>query len=559
MNKRIVLTGGGTAGHVIPHLALLPYLRQRQWQVTYIGSRHGIEKQLADAADVPFRAIASGKLRRYFSFRNLSDMFKVGFGIWQSLWLLLSIRPKLVFSKGGYVSVPVVIAASLLRIKVVTHESDLSPGLATRIIARFATEVWTAFDETQVKARKVQHVGIPIRDELRQGDVERGRQMCGFKEGRRTLLIMGGSLGSQRINNVVATIVAELVRDYQVIHILGAGNEPSLSHSRYRVFPFVNKDFNHLLRLADMVISRAGANSIFEFLMLCKPMLLIPLDAGSRGDQIENAACFARKGFAQVLVEQELNGASLLSAIDKLERAAADIKAKQREYCLQANNDAIARRLGENFRKMNVRASKMKITIIDHYDSFTHNIDMWLRSNAPQVQTDIIKYDDDTAMSALQRAPNPLVLSAGPHSPTAAQPTIDLLTACQGKVAVLGICLGFQIICAWLGLTVRHSSCPQHGKRRKIYRCIQDGLLADLPMTFSAAAYNSLAVPRPTSLPPHWHVSAVSAEDELQAIELQGEVPICGVQFHPESFLDQHSTPLLQRWLKRAQPSVTQF
>ena len=345
MKKRIVLTGGGTAGHVIPHLALLPYLRKRQWQVTYIGSAHGIEKQLADAAGVPFRAIASGKLRRYFSFRNVSDMFKVGFGIWQAWWLLLFIRPKLVFSKGGYVSVPVVIAAALLRIRIVTHESDLSSGLATRIIARFATEVWTAFDETQVKARKVQRVGIPIRDELRQGDVARGRQMCGFREGRRTLLIMGGSLGSQRINNVVATVIAELVSTYQVIHIIGAGNQPSLSHSRYRVFPFVNKDFTHLLRLADMVISRAGANSIFEFLILCKPMLLIPLDAGSRGDQIENAACFARQGFARVLAEQDLSGARLLSAIAELEQAADSIKAKQRKYCLQADNDAIVTRL----------------------------------------------------------------------------------------------------------------------------------------------------------------------------------------------------------------------
>ena len=345
MNKRIVLTGGGTAGHVIPHLALLPYLQARQWQVTYIGSAHGIEKQLADAAGVPFRAIASGKLRRYFSFRNVSDMFKVCFGIWQALWLLLFIRPRLVFSKGGYVSVPVVIAAALLRIRIVTHESDLSPGLATRIIARFATEVWTAFDETQVKARKVQRVGIPIRDELREGDVARGRQMCGFKEGRRTLLIMGGSLGSQRINNVVATIAVELVSDYQVIHIIGAGNQPALSHSRYRVFPFVNRDFTHLLSLADMVISRAGANSIFEFLVLCKPMLLIPLDAGSRGDQIENAACFARKGFAHVLAEKDLSGAKLLTAIAELEKAADAIRAKQREHCPQADNEKIVTRL----------------------------------------------------------------------------------------------------------------------------------------------------------------------------------------------------------------------
>ena len=194
----------------------------------------------------------------------------------------------------------------------------------------------------------------------------------------------------------------------------------------------------------------------------------------------------------------------------------------------------------------------MRIAIIDHYDSFTHNIDAWLRSVAPQVQTEIIKYDDGRALSALRHSPLPLVLSAGPHSPREAQPTLELLTACRGKVAVLGICLGFQIICAWLGLAVRHSRCPQHGRRRTIFRCVQGGLLVDLPMTFTAAAYNSLAVPRPPVLPPHWCASAVSAEDELQALEFQGAMPICGLQFHPESFLDQYSTPLLQRWLQLA-------
>ena len=194
----------------------------------------------------------------------------------------------------------------------------------------------------------------------------------------------------------------------------------------------------------------------------------------------------------------------------------------------------------------------MKIAIIDHYDSFTHNIDAWLRSADPQVQTVIIKYDDGAALSAWQRSPCPLVLSAGPRSPTEAQPTLALLTACREKVAVLGICLGFQIICAWLGLAVHRSRCPQHGKRRTIFRCGQGGLLADFPLTFSAAAYNSLAVPRPSTLPPHWYASAVSAEEELQAIEFRGAVPICGVQFHPESFLDRYSTPLLARWLRLA-------
>ena len=199
------------------------------------------------------------------------------------------------------------------------------------------------------------------------------------------------------------------------------------------------------------------------------------------------------------------------------------------------------------------------IVIIDHYDSFTHNIAMWLRSTALQVQVEIIPYDAQHVIATMHHTPRPVVLSAGPRSPAQAQPTIELLSACYGKVAVLGICLGFQIICTWLDLTVQHSRCPQHGKRRKIYRCRQDGLLAELPTTFTAAAYNSLAVPRPPTMPPYWSISAVSAEDEIQAIEYRGHPPICGVQFHPESFLAQHSLPLLQRWLKLAlgQPDLS--
>lgn len=192
------------------------------------------------------------------------------------------------------------------------------------------------------------------------------------------------------------------------------------------------------------------------------------------------------------------------------------------------------------------------IAIIDHYDSFTHNIVAWLCSTELQLQIEIIPYDDHRALATLQHAPCPLVLSAGPRSPAEAQPTVKLLSACYGKAAVLGICLGFQIICTWLGLTVQHSRRPQHGKLRKIYQCEQDGLLADLPATFTAAAYNSLAVPRSQTLPPHWSISAVSAEDEIQAIEYRGNPPVYGVQFHPESFLDQYSLPLLQRWLKHA-------
>lgn len=194
----------------------------------------------------------------------------------------------------------------------------------------------------------------------------------------------------------------------------------------------------------------------------------------------------------------------------------------------------------------------MKLVIIDHYDSFTHNIAAWLRNTAPQLPVVIVPYDDHRAMSALQHAPCPLVLSAGPHSPRAAQPTLDLLAACRGRVAILGICLGFQIICVSLGLALRHSRKPLHGKLRRVFKHSASTLLADLPASFTVAAYNSLAVPKPAAMPAQWLASAVSDEDELQAIESQGNPSICGLQFHPESFLDQHSKPLLQRWLQLA-------
>lgn len=341
--NKIVLTGGGTAGHVIPHLALLPSLRAEQWQVVYIGSATGIEKQLITAAGVRFYAIASGKLRRYFSWRNFSDAVKVGIGVIQSFFLLLKIRPHIVFSKGGYVSVPVAIAAFLLRIKVVTHESDFSPGLATRIISKFATEVWAAFTETQRYFRpgKCFHTGIPIRAELHQGDPNQGRKMCKFRNDRPTLMIIGGSLGSQKLNTAVAAIISELIGRYQVIHILGVGNAPALQHSRYRAFPFIIEGFNHLLSITDMVAGRAGANSIFEFLALQIPMLLIPLSAGSRGDQIQNANCFAQQGFALVLSEKNLRGETLLAKITELEQKRDEIKNKQKTWQSRDGNGEV--------------------------------------------------------------------------------------------------------------------------------------------------------------------------------------------------------------------------
>ncbi|MDE3269609.1 MAG: undecaprenyldiphospho-muramoylpentapeptide beta-N-acetylglucosaminyltransferase [Pseudomonadota bacterium] len=304
MKKKIILTGGGTAGHVMPNVALIPYLRKDGWQIYYVGSRNGIEKSIIADSNVQFYGITSGKLRRYFSWRNFTDFFKVAFGVVMAFTVLVRIKPSLIFSKGGYVSVPVAVAAFLLRIKIITHESDLSFGLATKIVARLAEQVWVAFAETCEIYPHAHYTSLPIRDDLYLGERSRGFALCNFKSDRTTLLIMGGSLGSQRLNKTVDAILDELVKTFQVVHIVGSGNASTFKHSRYCVFSYLGDDFKHVLSIADLVCSRAGAGSIFEYLFLHKPMLLIPLDAGSRGDQIQNAACFEKKGYAISLPEK---------------------------------------------------------------------------------------------------------------------------------------------------------------------------------------------------------------------------------------------------------------
>lgn len=338
MNKKIILTGGGTAGHVIPNVALIPYLRKDGWQIFYIGSKNGIEKSIIADSNIPFYAITSGKLRRYFSWQNFTDFFKVLFGICMAFIVLLRVKPALIFSKGGYVSVPVAVAAFLLRIKIVTHESDFSFGLATRIVARLAEQVWVAFAETCEVYPRAHYTSLPIRDDLYLGERSRGFSLCNFKSDRTTLLIMGGSLGSQRINKTVNAILDELVKTFQVIHIVGVSNVSSFKHSRYCVFSYVGDDFKHILAITDLVVSRAGAGSIFEYLYLHKPMLLIPLDAGSRGDQIQNTTCFEKKGYAISLPEKKLSGFNLLSKIYELNRKKDTIKQKQTEHKFADSN-----------------------------------------------------------------------------------------------------------------------------------------------------------------------------------------------------------------------------
>lgn len=320
MSKKIVLTGGGTAGHVTPNLALLPYLRAEGYEIVYIGSENGIERSLIEAEGVTYYGIPTGKLRRYLSKENLSDMFKVVKGIHAAKKLLKKLKPDLVFSKGGFVAVPVVLGAKKNNIPVIIHESDITPGLANKIAMPSARVICSTFPETlqYVPKGKGVHTGTPIRKELFEGDRAKGLAACGFSGEKPVLLMMGGSLGAVKLNNCLREILPELTKTFDIIHLCGKGNldETLLGRADYKQFEYVSDGLNDLFAAADFIVSRAGSNSISEFLALKKPHLLIPLSArASRGDQILNAASFAKQGFARVLDEDEMTAASMQKEI----------------------------------------------------------------------------------------------------------------------------------------------------------------------------------------------------------------------------------------------------
>ncbi len=326
-NPKIVLTGGGTAGHVSPNLALIPALEADGWTVEYIGSNNGIERQLVAEVSIPYHGISSGKLRRYFAWQNFIDPFKVIKGIFDACFAIAKIKPKVVFSKGGFVTVPVIFASWLQRIPVIIHESDFSSGLANRLSMPFATKVCVTFPET-VKhlakySSKVKHTGLPIRADILNGDVTKGKQLCGFDEDLPVLFVVGGSTGSAKINQALRSILDVLTQTYQVVHACGKGNlDLSLkAHPRYQQFEYLGAELADVFAIADLVVSRSGANAVFEFLTLRKPNLLIPLSKlSSRGDQILNAKSFQSRGYSAVLFEEDLTSESLLAAIANLDR-----------------------------------------------------------------------------------------------------------------------------------------------------------------------------------------------------------------------------------------------
>ena len=317
---KIIFTGGGSAGHVTPNIALINECRNHGWDVNYIGSKHGMEKELIATLAIPYFAITTGKLRRYFSWRNFIDPFKILRGIWQAFWLCRKISPLIVFSKGGFVAFPVVIAAWLNRIPVIVHESDLTPGLANKLSFPFADQICVTFAVTKehiMQQDKVVVTGTPIRPELFHGDAANGLRLCGFTADKPVILIYCGGLGSQAINRNIRALLPQLLNNFQVIHICGKNNiDPKLEQPGYKQFVYLQQELPDIMACTDLVISRSGANSLYELLTLQKPHILIPLPKkASRGDQIVNAQYFAKQGMSQVIFEETLTPAKLYEKI----------------------------------------------------------------------------------------------------------------------------------------------------------------------------------------------------------------------------------------------------
>lgn len=321
--KNIVLTGGGTAGHVTPNIALIPSLKKAGYQITYIGSYQGIEKGLIEEQKIPYYGISSGKLRRYLDIKNFSDPFRVLKGYYEAKRILKQLKPNVVFSKGGFVSVPVVFAASRCHIPVIIHESDITPGLANRLSFPFASKVCCNFPETvkMLPEGKAVLTGSPIRSELRTGNRKSGLSFAHLSGEKPVILVMGGSQGAASINQAVRSLLPKLLNQFQVIHICGKDNlDPSLENTKdYSQFEYIKTELKDVFAAADLMISRAGANSICEILALRKPNILIPLSkASSRGDQILNAQSFQKQGFSAVIEEENLTQEVLLQTVKKV-------------------------------------------------------------------------------------------------------------------------------------------------------------------------------------------------------------------------------------------------
>ena len=321
--KRIVLTGGGTAGHDTPNIALLPSLKEAGYEIAYMGSYDGIEKKLISDFDIPYKGISTGKFRRYLDPKNFTDPFRVIKGFSEARSYLKEFRPNVVFSKGGFVSVPVVRAAASLKIPCIIHESDMTPGLANKLCIPVAKKVCCNFPETlkMLPPDKAVLTGSPIRAELAQGNKLSGLDMCGFTANKPVIMVIGGSLGAASVNKAVREALPQLLEDFQVVHICGKDKVDNLllNTAGYKQFEYVRAELKDLFAMADVVISRAGANAICELLALKKPNILIPLpSSSSRGDQLLNARSFESQGFSIVIDEDDLTTSLLVDRVHEL-------------------------------------------------------------------------------------------------------------------------------------------------------------------------------------------------------------------------------------------------
>ncbi|MCE4989028.1 undecaprenyldiphospho-muramoylpentapeptide beta-N-acetylglucosaminyltransferase [Staphylococcus hominis] len=336
--SKIAFTGGGTVGHVSVNLSLIPTALEKGHQVFYIGSKNGIEREMIESqiSNIKYYPISSGKLRRYLSFENAKDVFKVLKGILDARRVLKKEKPDLLFSKGGFVSVPVVIAARSLNIPTIIHESDLTPGLANKISLKFSKKIYTTFEDTlkYLPKDKADFVGATIREDLKEGNQQKGYEITGFDSDKKVLLVMGGSLGSKKLNDIIRENLEDLLHDYQIIHLTGHGLvDESYKQKGYIQYEFVKEELTHLLSITDTVVSRAGSNAIYEFLTLRIPMLLIPLGLDqSRGDQIDNAKYFESKGYGKMIPEDQLTQFKLLEQLKQIESHRNDIIHQMESY-----------------------------------------------------------------------------------------------------------------------------------------------------------------------------------------------------------------------------------
>ncbi len=357
MNKyKIIMTGGGSAGHVTPNLALLPYLKKEGFEIKYIGGKKGIEKGIIEEVGIPFYGVSTGKLRRYFDFKNFTDPFKVITGIGQCYKIIRREKPNIVFSKGGFVAVPVVLAAYLNKVPVVSHESDITPGLANKLIIPYCSKLCLTFPEAinHVQKEKAILTGTPIREELFKGRRDQCLKITGFTGSKPILLIIGGSLGSKVLNDAIRNNLKAILSTFDIIHLCGKGNlEKSLEREAgYKQYEYVSEEMSHFLVGSNLVVSRAGANSIFELLALKKPNILIPLSQkASRGDQILNAKSFQKKGYSCVIPEEELKGDVLKDALQRVYKERERYIATMEKSDVKNGSENIVKVLLENLRK----------------------------------------------------------------------------------------------------------------------------------------------------------------------------------------------------------------